>query len=154
MPENKNILSPAVKDTAVFAAWILGILFLGGLLWYFSQDFVENRMLRKVNAVLINNNDGRRAVSALPNGSESDTPFQKYRRFSLYNSSENVTVVTMYNHTVPAVFAVFINSNGEMYDILPLDNHSAQVMGRIEQKKLDAYKIHIEEYEKQIRNGE
>lgn len=154
MPVNNKNHSPVIKDTAVFAAWILGILFLGSILWYISQDFIENRMLRKVNAVLINNNDVRRLVSVLPNGSKSGTPFQKYQRFSVLHSSESAVVVTIYYNTVPAVFAVFINSNGEVHEFLPLDKHSVQVMGRIEQTKLDAYKIHVEEYERQFRNGE
>ncbi len=138
----------------ILAAWILGILVLGGLLWFLTQDFRDNRMVRTVNALLIHNNDKRRLVSRLPNDSEQGTPFRNYQRFSVWDSSDTAVIITLYDNAVPSVCAAFIDSNGNVIDMLPLNSHSAQVMARMEKKQLDIYKTHIEEHEKQLRSGE
>ncbi len=138
----------------ILAAWIVGILVLGGLLWFFTQNFRDNRMLRAVNAVLMNNNDKRRLVSRLTDGSEKRTSFQNYQRFSVWDSSETAVIITLYDNAIPSVCAVFIDSNGKVIDMLPLNSHSVQVMARMEKRQLNMYKMHIEEHEKQLRSEE
>jgi hypothetical protein len=155
MLENIKNHSPKFKDSMIFAAWILGILVLGALLWYFTQNFRDNRMVRTVNGVLINNNDNRRLISRLEIDSESiRKPFQQSQRFSLLNSTSTALIITMYDDTIPLVCAVFINNDGKVSEFVPLDNHSAQVFSRMEKTKLDTYQTQIEAYEKLIRSGE
>ncbi|MDR2900153.1 MAG: hypothetical protein LBV20_01345 [Treponema sp.] len=154
MLEDIKTKSPKFKDTILFCCWILGILLVGGLLWYFTQDFRENRMLRTINAILIQNSDTRRLQSTLPDDPKSKRIYQNYQRFSLVNSSDRAVIITMYDNTIPSLCAIFIDNNGMVRDILPLDNHSAQVMERMEKTKLDVYIKHIEENEQQIRSGE
>jgi hypothetical protein len=142
------------KAAIIFSGWIVGILVVGGLLWFFTEDFRDDRVIRTINAILINNNDDRRLQSGLPDDNTSGTFFQNYQRFSLLGSGGTVVVATAYHSSIPFVFAAFIDQNGNIYDILPLGNHSVQVMERIDQKNLDVYTIHIEEHEKQIRSEE
>jgi hypothetical protein len=143
--------SPKFKDTLLCTGWIVGILLFGGLLWYLTQDVRENRMIRMINAVLIDNNDARRVLSALPNNEKSKN-HNNYQRFTFVASSDTAVVMTMYDNTIPSVYAAFVNPDGKIQDILPLDNHSAQAMERIEKTKLDEYKMRLEEKERQIRS--
>jgi hypothetical protein len=154
MLENIKNHSPKFKDTLIFAGWIVGILLFGGLLWYLSQDFRAHRTIRTVNAVLIQHNDDRRLQSSLPHNPQSRKIFQNYERFSLLNSAGSAVIMTKYDNTIPFVFAAFLNPNGNIQDILPLDNHSAQTMKRIDEKKITLYKAYIEETERQIRSEE
>jgi hypothetical protein len=142
------------KDTMIFAAWIVGILLLGGLLWYLTQNFREYRMIRSVNAILIQNDDERRLQSALPHHPQSRRIFQDYERFSMLDSLGNAVIMTGYDNTIPFVFAAFLDANGKVQEMLPLDNHSMQTMNRIDSKKLDIFKARIEESERQIRSEE
>jgi hypothetical protein len=143
MLENIKNTSPKFKDPLIAGGWIVGILIIGGLLWYFTQDFRENRMLRTINAVLIQNNDKRRLQSALDD-----------QRFSVVSSNGTAVLMTVYNNSIPSVYAVFLDEEGAMNDILPLDNHSAQALERLEKVQLDMYIQDAEEHEKRVRNGE
>jgi hypothetical protein len=146
--------SPKFKDSMILTAWIVGILVIGGLLWFFTQDVRDNRMVRRVNSILIENNDSRRLFSRLPENSKSENPFQNYQRYTLSPSKEVAVIMSMYDNTVPAVCAAFLNAQGEVTDFVPLDFHSAQVMERMDTIKRNAYKTLIEEHEKLIRSGE
>ncbi len=145
---------PKLKDMMIFAGWILGILVFGGLLWYLTQDFRDHRMVRTINAVLIQNNDRRRVLSVLSDQLTSGRTFQHYERFSVVGSAGIAVVITMYDNAVPAVCAVFVNSDGTVQDFVPLDDHSAQIWGRLEKTKRDVYTIYIEENERHIRRGD
>lgn len=154
MLNNIKNRSPQFKDTMIFTAWIVGILLIGGLLWYLSQNFREHRMIRMVNASLIQHNDDRRLLSPLKNHLQKGKKNQNYKRFSLLNASGTAVVMTIYDNSIPFVFAAFLDTHGNIQDMLPLNNHSAQAMKRIDKKKLEMYKTRIEEAERNIRNGE
>ncbi len=154
MPDDVKDPSQRFKDVFILAGWILGILLIGGLLWFFTQNFRDTRMIRTINRVLINNQESRRLESRLSGGTRSGKNFQNYQRFSLAGSRGVAVVITVYPNSIPASCVALVNSSGVMDSLIPLDDHSVQAMGRIEKKSLDVYKRYIEENEKRIRGGE
>ena len=142
------------RDAILLAAWVGGILILGGLLWFFTQNFRDTRMVRTVNKLLVSTQDEYRLEARLPRVNGGGKVLQNVQRFSLIQDRGVGVVFTVFTGNNPAVCLAFVNNSGAVERIIPLNSHSAQVLGRVSNNKMDIYKEQIEENEKVIRGRE
>lgn len=154
MEGESNMHSEKFRDLIFLIAWAGGILILGGLLWFFTQNFRDSRMISTINKVLAEKDDQRRLNSRIKQMAGPGKAILNNQRFTLVNSRGLGVVFIMYDESVPASCLALLNESGVIDRIIPLDSHSAQLLGRFPAGKLDMYKKYIEENERLIRERE
>jgi len=134
---------PKLKDHAVLAAWIGGLLLLGGLFWFLTQSFRANLLLRSVNQVLEENKSG--VVLARPAASGELPPgAARIGHWFVSQDGGKVLVFTMIAGGVFLPCAAVLDAAGRAGEFLPLGGHSARLLGGLSPGILTMYKRRIE----------
>jgi hypothetical protein len=116
-----------LKDLGVFAGWIVGIILLGGLVWYGTQGARASVMIRSVNMALAAQDEPWRLKSPL---SFRSSPEQG-SRFSLVETNGRAVVFSIISDGTLVPFAALISPEGKVEKLVPLTNNSAQVQERL-----------------------
>jgi len=133
---------PEIKDKAIFAGWIAGLLIVIALLWVFVQPLQEHNLLRTVNRVFIAAGDSRRlsARIARPAGKSSLLGYW----YSMLGSTERMFVFGAIQDGILIPCGAVVSANGEVTEIIPLSTHARQVLENMPQSIMRIYIQRIE----------
>jgi hypothetical protein len=140
-----------MKDTAILAGWIGGLVLAGLLLWVFTGSLRDQGLLRAVNRSLAARNESFRLAEPLPRRLPGREPLG--RRFSLVDSAGCMLIFPLLNGGAALPVGALLDGQGKVERLIPLGNHGRQVFGRIPQGALNIYIRRIEADEELLRRG-
>ncbi|MDR2394227.1 MAG: hypothetical protein LBD93_08760 [Treponema sp.] len=134
------------KERGIYIGWIVGILLLGGGLWFFTQSLRTTLLRQTVNQVLEKVQDSRRLDGLIPQPpSWGRIPWGNW--YTLTGSKDRVLVFSlMSNGTFIPCMAVVSSATGKVVDdtILPLTSHPEQTLKQIPRGLIKIYIQRIE----------
>jgi hypothetical protein len=131
-----------MKDTAILAGWIGGLVLVGALLWILTGPARDQGLLRAVNRSLAAQEESIRLAEPLPR--QIDGPEPLGRRFSLADSAGSLLIFPFLNGGISLPVGVLLDDQGKAERIIPLGNHGRQVFDRIPPGALKLYIRRIE----------
>jgi len=146
----KNI-TVVLKDRAILAGWIAGLVLIASLLWSLSYPFRAFCLMRATNKVLITMDDPRRLVAPVHHFAGLASLGCWYRLSGGSGGDAN-------NANAESLFYVFalvqggilvpcgaeVSNEGKVIEIIPLSNHARQLMNRIPPGVIQMYVRRIE----------
>ena len=137
-----NNLTSVLKDMAILAGWIAGLVLIASLLWSLSFPFRSFCLMRSTNKVFITMNDSRRLAASIPHSGASPVSLGCWYRLSGSGSLFYVFALVQGGILVPC--GAEISEKGEVVEIIPLGSHARQIMSRIPPGLLQLYVRRIE----------
>ena len=140
-------LTVVLKDRAIFAGWIAGLVLIASLLWSLSFPFRAFCLMRSTNKVLIAMDDSRRLVAPLPHSTSSPASLGCWYRLSgsrFDSASSLFYVFALVQGGILVPCGAEISGNGEVLEIIPLGNHARQIMKRTPPGLIQLYVRRIE----------
>jgi len=135
-------MTSALKDRAVFAAWIAALVLIASLFWSLSFSFRVNCLMRSTNKILMAMNDDRHLAAPVLH------PVAKLAHlgcwYRIYESDSLFVVFTIMREGILVPCGAEISEQGEIVEIIPLGNHARQVMDQIPQGLIQVYVRRIE----------
>jgi hypothetical protein len=137
--ENPRILR--LKDVSIFAAWIGGILLIGGLCWFLSAPLRSRLVMRAVNRVLTRIDDPRRLDAVIP---LSELRPDALRIGSWYNMAfsregSRAVVFTLIAEGCFFPCLAEINQEGRVENIVPLSRHGERAFRGLSPGSIQIY---------------
>jgi hypothetical protein len=108
------------KDIGIFAAWIAGILLMGGLLWFFSQPIRNKLLMEQVNAVLALMERSPRLEETLPRSELPKTRVPLGSWYTLSGSSSRALVFAIMSEGIRFPCVALVSEAGKVDEIIPL----------------------------------
>jgi len=131
-----------IKDKAILAAWITGLIILISVLWIVTQPIQSHYLMRSVNNVFINNNDTRRVTTPIhPKTGELNMIGYWY---SMYNSSDKMFVFAVFQDGILVPLGAIVTESGTVKEIMPLSAHAVHVFDALPESILKMYSNRIE----------
>ena len=131
-----------IKDKAILAAWITGLIILASLLWILTQPIQSHYLMRSVNNVFINNNDSRRAASSFQQKTDKADIIGYW--YSMHNSADKMFVFAVFQDGVLVPLAAIVSENGTVSEIMPLSAHAIHVFDSLPESIIKMYSSRIE----------
>jgi hypothetical protein len=131
----------ALKDRAILAGWIAGLILAGALLWSFTFPFRSSCLMRSVNRTFVETGDERRLLTPLSQPVKGQFPFGCWYTLDKPDTLFFVFTVMRDGIFVPCGAEI---SGGDVTEIVPLGNHARQVMERIPPGLINVYTNRIE----------
>jgi len=142
------IISDSVKNKAITAGWVLGIIIIICVFWQLTQGLQSNYLLRTVNNALFSMNDDRRVSASLPyNG--KDAPFGYW--YSMYMSDNRFFVFPAVYDGIFLPLGAIVNKENTVDEIIPLSAHAVQVFNKLPASMLQMYAKRIEKQLKVVK---
>jgi hypothetical protein len=132
----------SLKDRAVLAGWIAGLILAGALLWSLSFPFRTVCLMRTVNRALIETGDERRLLAPLSRPVKGQFPFGCW--YTLDKPDTLFFVFTVMRDGMLVPCGAEISDGATVAEIVPLGNHARQVMERIPPGLVHIYTNRIE----------
>ncbi|MDR1576572.1 MAG: hypothetical protein LBS37_11250 [Treponema sp.] len=126
--------APALKDRAIFLAWIAGILLAGMLLWSLTQPFQARALLRAVNKMFISMEDSRRLSAPLGRRPISANPMGVW--YSTLDSGTNMFVFAIMWDGILIPCGALVSPEGKVAELLPLTEHARRLLDRLPPKSV------------------
>jgi hypothetical protein len=146
-------LSSGLKDTGFLMGWILGLVLIGGLLWFFTQPLRTRLIIRSVNRVLASSNEPRRLDAAVSSWGLSGRRSQLGSWYTLEKDDGRAVVFPMMSDGIPAPFIAILSPGGTVDVLLPLSLNSARILPRLSRGTIETYIRRIEGSEALISGG-
>jgi hypothetical protein len=140
-----------LKDKAILAGWIIGIILLISIIWVPSQTMQANFLLRTINNVLSNNGDSRRVLTFIQK--KPAKPGLLGYWYSINNSTDQMFVFTVFKDGILVPFGAIVSSDSNVEEIIPLSSHAVQIFDNIPKSVLQMYITKIESSEYKNING-
>jgi len=134
-----NDFVPALKDRAMFLAWVAALVLVASLLWFFTFSFRMELLMKVTNKTLHSMNDQRTLAAPLPHRSAGLGCW-----YSIDESDTLFYVFAILREGILVPCGAEISRKGEVIEIIPLGNHARQVIGRIPQSYIQVYARRIE----------
>lgn len=147
-------LSSGLKDTGFLLGWILGLVLIGGLLWFFTQPLRTGLIIRSVNRVLASFDEPRRLGAAISPWGLSGRTAQLGSWYTLAEADGRAVVFPMMSEGILASFIAILSPGGTVEVLLPLSVNSARILKRLSQGTIQTYIRRIEGSEVLISHGE
>ncbi|MDR0732424.1 MAG: hypothetical protein LBF63_12205 [Treponema sp.] len=135
-----------LKNTAVCAAWITGLLLAGWLLWFFTESPRERELVQRVNRILAAR-DETIILSGVPVKNRRLLPLGT--EFMLVSGDGNFTggsflVFPLVSGGTALSCGALIDPQGRVERLIPLGTHGEQIFERIPTGILNVYIRRIE----------
>ena len=133
---------PLLKDAAILAGWIAGLILIAGLLWVFTQPVRERFILNAVNQVLEQSGDSRRLETPISPGALG----AGVSRLGSWYTMTGGTKAFVFAFIVEGTFfpsAAVVTPEGSVKEFIPLNNHAERMLRRISPKVLELYSRRI-----------
>jgi hypothetical protein len=137
-------LTVVLKDRAILAGWIAGLILIASLLWSLSFPFRSFCLMRSANRVLIAMDDPRRLVAPLSHSIAAPVSLGCWYRLSGSSSDSLFYVFALAQGGILVPCGAEISGKGEVLDIIPLGSHARQMMKRIPPGLIQIYIHRIE----------
>jgi hypothetical protein len=131
-----------IKDRAVLAGWIAGLLIAISLLWIITQPLQSRYLLKSVNRILVSKGDPRRLIEVLPKN-DIKPPLLGFW-FSMFNTTEKMFVFPVFQYGIFITLGAIVLPDGKVDEIIPLSVHAVQKMENISKSILQIYIVRIE----------
>jgi hypothetical protein len=135
-------MTTVLKDRVIFAAWAAALVLIASLIWSLSFSFRSDCLMRTTNRILISMNDSRRVFAPVVRPFTGPVPLGCWYR--MYQSSSLFFVFAIMREGILVPCGAEISEQGEIVEIIPLGNHSRQVMDQIPQGLIQVYVRRIE----------
>lgn len=134
-----------MKNTGVVLAWIVGALFVGWLLFFFTRSIQSDVFIQAVNKTLTQAEDTRRVEKDIL----GRTSLGNWHRFVGANGEVEgkALLFSIFDNGILVPCIAFVPVGGEnagKIEILPLNNHARAVFPYIHQGEIDIYCRRIE----------
>jgi hypothetical protein len=137
-------LTAVLKDRAILAGWIAGMVLIASLLWSLSFSFRAFCLMRSANKVFIALDDPRRLIATLPHPAGGPVSLDFWYRLSGSDSGSLFYVFTLVQGGILVPCGAEISDSGEVVEIVPLGSHARQMMGRTPHGLIQMYIQRIE----------
>ncbi|MDR2433530.1 MAG: hypothetical protein LBD47_03050 [Treponema sp.] len=134
--------APALKDRAIFLAWIAGILLAGMLLWSLTQSFQARGLLRAVNKMFISLDDSRRLSAPLGRRPISTNPMGVW--YSMLDPEANMFVFAIMWDGILIPCGALVSPEGKVAELLPLTEYARRLLDRLPQSVVQMYVRRVE----------
>ena len=131
-----------IKDRAILAGWIAGLLIAISLLWIITQPLQSRYLIKSVNKILVSRGDPRRIIEAL-HGNEIKPPLFGYW-FSMFNTTEKMFIFPVFQDGIFIPLGAIVLPDGKVDEIIPLSAHAVQKMENFSKSILQIYIVRIE----------
>jgi len=136
-----------LKDAAIFAGWIAGIILIAGLAWFFTQPVRDRLMISAVNTALEQSGDPRRLASVLPAAEQPPGASRMGLWFTMTAPGLPAgTQVFVFAFIAEGVFfpcAAVVSPQGAVQEFIPLSVHGERALRRISPGILEVYSRRI-----------
>jgi len=138
-------LTVLLKDRAILAGWIAGLVLIASLLWSLSFPFRAFCLMRSTNRVLIAMDDSRRLTAPLSHSAAPVSLGCWYRLSGSGSGGDSLFYVfALVQGGILVPCGAEISGKGEVLDIIPLGSHARQIMKRIPPGLIQMYIRRIE----------
>jgi hypothetical protein len=119
---------PRLRDLAILAGWIGGLLLIGGLCWFLSAPLRTQRLMKSVNQVLALAGDPRRLDAVIPHSELSSEALRIGTWYTMAFSHEGSRAVVFTLIAEGRFFpcAAEINPAGRVEEIIPLSGERGE----------------------------
>ncbi|MCL2601725.1 MAG: hypothetical protein FWD91_02810 [Treponema sp.] len=141
---NKN--TAPLKDAAIFAGWIAGLILIAGLAWFFTQPVRGRVILASVNNVLERSSDPRRLAAPITTALQPTGASRAGLWFAAANRTSEKSFIFIFAFIAEGTFfpcAAVVSARGEVQEFIPLSVHGERVLRRISPGIQDVYKRRI-----------
>ncbi|MDR2159021.1 MAG: hypothetical protein LBP23_03015 [Treponema sp.] len=136
------VLLAEMKDRAILAGWVGGLLLTGLLLWTASVSLRGRFLMRMVNRILEEENVSYRLESAMTGGNRVPGPMGSW--YTLENGEDRFFVFTLFWEGITIPCGALVNPAGQVEELIPLSGHGKETMDRIPQGVVEVYIRRIE----------
>ena len=146
-------LAPKMKDTAILAGWISGLIIIAGLCWFFTQPIRESFLVKSINKVLEQSHDQRRVGEALPahypgmgswyTMNEAAAKRRDNARDDLAEGTKACVFVFVAEGSFFPCIAV-VSPGGMVEEFIPLNSHGKRIIKQVSPGILQIYAARIE----------
>ena len=137
-------LTVVLKDRAILAGWIAGLVLIASLLWSLSFPFRAFCLMRSTNKVFITMDDPRRLIASLPHSAAASASLGCWYRLSGSADNSFFYVFALVQGGILVPCGAEISETGEVLEIIPLGSHARQIMKRTPQGLIQLYVRRIE----------
>ncbi|MCL2192384.1 MAG: hypothetical protein FWB78_03175 [Treponema sp.] len=137
-----NSIVPALKDRAILAGWIVGLVLAASLIWSFSFSFRLHVLMHATNRALIGMDDTRLLNAPLPRAFQTRELLGGW--YTLVGSDSLFLVFAIMRDGILVPHGAEVSADGQILELIPLGYHAWQVLDRIPQGLIDVYARRIE----------
>jgi hypothetical protein len=140
----KEFLILHLKDTLIFAAWISGLLLIGGLSWFLTRPIRTNFLQESINRVLIRIGDYRRVEAPLNPSRRTlgSSPMGQWFRLKDRKGSLLFFICIADGTLLPC--AAILNGEGKVEEIIPLSSRGERTFSYVSPGIIKLYIKRIE----------
>ena len=137
-----NKIVPALKDRAILAGWIVGLVVVASLIWSLTFSFRLNVLMHAVNRALVAVEDTRRLSEPLPRTFQTRELLGGW--YALAGSDSLFFVFAIMRDGILVPYGAEVSAEGHILEMIPLGYHARQLVDRIPQGLIDVYARRIE----------
>jgi len=138
-----------LRDAAIFAGWIAGLLLIAGIIWFFTQPVRDRFMVTAVNQVLQQSGDSRRLLAPIPPGALHAGASRLGSWYIMGGLPElpEGTKAFVFTFIAEGTFfpslAIVVPGGTGVEEFIPLTNHGQRMFQRISPEILKLYSRRI-----------
>jgi hypothetical protein len=144
LPGGLKNLSPGLRRTGVFLAWIGGIILLGGLLWFFTQPVRNRALIRSVNRILAASEAPWRLEAALSPWGMPGRASQLGTWVTLDDPEVRGVVFPVISDGLLSSCLAVLSPQGQVEALIPLSGHARRTLDSISPGALGIYVRRVE----------
>ncbi|MCL2374361.1 MAG: hypothetical protein FWC65_03860 [Treponema sp.] len=135
-----------LKDAAILAGWLAGLVLAAGITWFFTQPVREQVMLRAVNHALEQSGDPRRLGAPVSSGALETGVSRIGWWYTMTGLPEEGTRAFVFALIADGTFfpvAAVVPPAGAAQEFIPLTAHGQRALRRISPEILELYRRRI-----------
>jgi len=133
---------PALKDRAILAGWIVGLVLVASLAWSLTFGFRLNVLMRAANRALVAVEDTRRLSEPLPRAFQTREFLGGW--YTVAGSDSLFLVFAIMRDGILVPHGAEVSAEGRVLEMVPLGYHARQVADRLPRGLVDVYARRIE----------
>jgi len=137
-----NSIVPALKDRAILAGWIVGLVAVASLIWSLTFSFRLNVLMHATNRALAAVEDTRRLSEPLPRGFQTRELLGGW--YTVAGSDSLFLVFAIMRDGILVPHGAEVSAEGQILEMFPLGYHARQVAARLPGGLVDVYARRIE----------
>jgi hypothetical protein len=144
---HRGAADAAFKNTLTLAAWILGLILVGGLLWVFTKPVRNRLLIQAVNQSLQQSGAAGRSIGRLhPRVTASDDTARRGYWYTLADADggKRAYVFTFIAEGTFFPCVAILSADGKVERFLPLCNHGERAFARLPPEIIKLYTNRLE----------
>lgn len=133
---------PALKDRAILAGWIVGLVLVASLAWSLTFSFRLNVLMHATNRALVAAEDTRRLLAPLPRSSQTRELLGGW--YVLAGSDSLFFVFAIMRDGVLVPHGAEVSGEGQIVEMIPLGHHARHAADSIPRGLIEVYARRVE----------